>query len=110
MIYSGLKSQIPGEYPPLVEAVARWHHEEDRSKRTEVEDPNIHRLIDVVQFSNSLIIEMQFGNSGHSKKQVPSPSIMRRLKINEGDLDEFEEKLKNELESEKEHISLLNIK
>ena len=31
---------------------------------------------------------------------------MRRLKISESDLDEFEEKLKVELESEKEHLSL----
>lgn len=95
---------------PLVEAVARWHHEEDRSKRTEVEDPNIHKLIDVVQFSNSLITEMQFGNSGHSQKQAPSQSIMRRLKISEEGLEEFEGKLKNELETEKENISLLNVK
>jgi len=95
---------------PLVEAVARWHHEEDRSKRTEVEDPDIHKLIDVIQFSNSLIKEIKFGNSGHSQKEVPSPSIMRRLKISEEGLDEFEEKLKNELETEKEHISLLNRK
>ena len=92
---------------PLVEAVARWHHEEDRSKRTEIEDPDTHKLIDIVQFSNSLINEMKFGNSGHTKVEIPSPSIMRRLKISEGDLDEFEEKLKLELEREKEQISLL---
>ena len=75
-----------------------------------MEDPNIHKLIDVVQFSNSLIKEIKFGYSGHSHKEVPSRSIMRRLKISEEDLDEFKEKLKNELETEKEHISLLNRK
>jgi hypothetical protein len=90
-----------------VEAVARWHHEEDRSKRTDIDDPDTHKLIDIVQFSNSLINEMKFGNSGHSKTEIPSPQIMRRLKMSEDELDEFEEKLKIELEREKEQISLL---
>ena len=95
---------------PLVEAVARWHHEEDRSKRNDIDDPDTHKLIDIVQFSNSLINEMKFGNSGHSKTETPSPPIMRRLKMSEDELEEFEEKLKIELEREKEQISLLNKK
>ena len=95
---------------PLVEAVAKWHHEEDRSKRTDLDDPDTHKLIDIVQLSNSLINEMKFGNSGHSKTEIPSPPIMRRLKMSEDELEEFEEKLKIELEREKEQISLLNKK
>jgi len=35
---------------------------------------------------------------------------MRRLKMSEDELEEFEEKLKIELEREKEQISLLNKK
>ena len=91
---------------PLVEAVTKWHHEEDRSKRIDVENSDIHTLIDIVQFSNSLINEMKFGNSGHFQKTEPSALLMRRLKISDSGLDEFEEKLKIELEGEKEHLVL----
>jgi HD-like signal output (HDOD) protein len=91
---------------PLVEAVTKWHHEEDRSKRIDVENSDIHTLIDIVQFSNSLINEMKFGNSGHFQKTEPSALLMRRLKISDSGLDEFEEKLKIELEGEKEHLAL----
>ena len=91
---------------PLVEAVTKWHHEEERSKRIDVENSDIHTLIDIVQFSNSLINEMKFGNSGHFQKTEPSALLMRRLKISDSGLDEFEEKLKIELEGEKEHLAL----
>jgi HD-like signal output (HDOD) protein len=91
---------------PLIEAVTKWHHEQDRSKRIDVEDSDIHKLIDIVQFSNSLINQIKFGNSGHNLKTEPSSLLMRRLKISESDLDEFEEKLQVELESEKEHLVL----
>ena len=50
---------------PLVEAVAKWHHVEDRSKRLDVEDVETHKIIDVVQFSNEMIKEIEFGFSGH---------------------------------------------
>lgn len=92
----------------LVGSVAKWHHEEERSKRTDIDDPDAHKLIDIVQFSNSLINEMKFGNSGHGKKATPSARIMRRLQISEDQLDEFEEKLKVELGREKEHLVLLS--
>ena len=92
----------------LVGSVAKWHHEEERSKRTDIEDPDIHKLIDIVQFSNSLINEMKFGNSGHNKKVMPSARIMRRLQMSEDQLNEFEEKLKIELAREKEHLVLLS--
>lgn len=91
---------------PLVEAVAKWHHEEDRSKRIDIEDPSTHKLIDIVQFSNSLINEMKFGSSGHFQRNDPSELLLRRLKISESALVEFKEKLMKELESEKEHLVL----
>ena len=94
---------------PIVELVTKWHHEEDRSKRDDVEDTDVHKLIDIVQFSNSLINEMKFGNSGHNSKVLPSERIMRRLQISDEQLDDFEEKLSIVLEQEKEH-SLANSK
>ena len=91
---------------PLVEAVAKWHHVEDRSKRLDVEDVETHKIIDVVQFSNEMIKEIEFGFSGHNIKVSPSQSIMRRLKMSEIDVAEFKNKLLQELEQEKENIAL----
>ena len=93
---------------PLVEAVAKWHHVEDRSKRLDVEDVETHKIIDVVQFSNEMIKEIEFGFSGHNIKVSPSQSIMRRLKMSELDVAEFKNKLVQELEQEKENISLFS--
>ena len=91
---------------PLVEAVAKWHHVEDRSKRLDVEDLETHKIIDVVQFSNEMIKEIEFGFSGHNIKVSPSQRIMRRLKMSEIDVAEFKNKLVQELEQEKENIAL----
>lgn len=93
---------------PLVEAVAKWHHVEDRSKRLDVEDVETHKIIDVVQFSNEMIKEIEFGFSGHNIKVSPSQRIMRRLKMSEIDVAEFKNKLVQELEQEKENISLFS--
>jgi HD-like signal output (HDOD) protein len=93
---------------PLVEAVAKWHHVEDRSKRLDVEDVETHKIIDVVQFSNEMIKEIEFGFSGHNIKVSPSQRIMRRLKMSEIDVAEFKNRLLQELEQEKENISLFS--
>ncbi len=95
---------------PIIEAVSKWHHEEDRSKRLDVEDSDTHRMIDIVQFSNEMIKDIEFGYSGHGIKKAPSNRIMRRLKISDDGLDEFENKIAQELVREKEHISLLSRK
>ena len=103
-----LGGQVSKEWgiSPLVEAVAKWHHVEDRSKRLDVEDLETHKIIDVVQFSNEMIKEIEFGFSGHNIKVSPSQSIMRRLKMSEIDVAEFKNKLLQELEQEKENIAL----
>ena len=103
-----LGGQVSKEWgiSPLVEAVAKWHHVEDRSKRLDVEDVETHKIIDVVQFSNEMIKEIEFGFSGHNIKVSPSQSIMRRLKMSEIDVAEFKNKLVQELEQEKENIAL----
>lgn len=102
-----LGGQVSKEWgiSPLVEAVAKWHHEEDRSKRLDVEDLETHKIIDIVYLSNELIKEMKFGFSGHSVKLLPSKKIMKRLRITEDDLDVFENKLVQELDQEKENIA-----
>jgi uncharacterized protein YeaO (DUF488 family) len=70
----------------------------------DVEDLETHKIIDVVQFCNEMIKEIEFGFSGHNLKLTPSPRIMRRLKMSEKDVDEFKNKLVQELDQEKENI------
>jgi uncharacterized protein YeaO (DUF488 family) len=55
-----------------------------------------------------MIKEIEFGFSGHNIKVSPSQSIMRRLKMSEIDVAEFKNKLVQELEQEKENISLFS--
>jgi len=92
----------------IVEAVAKWHHEEDRSKRVDIEDLETHKVIDIVQFSNEMIKEIEFGFSGHTIKLPPSNRIMRRLKMSESDVEEFKNKLTQELVREKDNIAVFS--
>ena len=91
---------------PIVELVTKWHHEEDRSKRDDVEDPEIHRLIDIVLMANIIVNYSEFGNSGHNHDVLPSRKILKRLRMNENDLNEFLEDSKETLEREKNELSL----
>ena len=91
-----------------VEAVCKWHHEEDRSKRTDVINPDDNKVIDIIQISNNLVNSMGFGNSGHNLKIPLSKKIMKRLRLSESDLEEFKDKLLPELEREKQSLNALS--
>ena len=91
---------------PLVETVTKWHHEEDRSKRHDVEEPIVQRLIDVVFLGNVSINRLKFGNSGHGLTKNPSKQFLRRLRLTSEEFVEFEESLARELEEEKQNLSL----
>ena len=93
---------------PTVEAVCKWHHEEDRSKRTDVINPDDNKVIDIVQISNNIVNSMGFGNSGHNIKIPLSKKIMKRLRLSESDLEEFKDKLVPELEREKQSLRSLS--
>jgi putative nucleotidyltransferase with HDIG domain len=91
---------------PMVETVTKWHHEEDRSKRHDIEDANIQKLIDIVYLANGTIHRLEFGNSGHRHVKEPSKLILRRLRLDEEEFSEFEEKLVKNLEEEEESFIL----
>jgi HD-like signal output (HDOD) protein len=91
---------------PMVETVTKWHHEEDRSKRHDIEDGNIQKLIDIVYLANGTIHRLGFGNSGHRHVMEPSKLILRRLRLEKEEFSEFEEKLRNSLEEEEENLAL----
>ena len=94
---------------PLVETVTKWHHEEDRSKRLDIEDANIQKLVDIVYLANGTIHRLEFGNSGHRHVKEPSKLILRRLRMDKEGFVEFEEKLRNNLEEEQENLSLFAV-
>ena len=93
---------------PTVEAVCKWHHEEDRSKRTDVINPDDNKVIDIVQISNNIVNSMGFGNSGHNIKIPLSKKTMKRLRLSESDLEEFKEILVPELVREKQSLRSLS--
>ena len=66
-----------------------------------MEDPEIHRLIDIVLMANIIVNYLEFGNSGHNRDVLPSRKILKRLRMNENDLNEFLEDSKETLEREK---------
>jgi HD-like signal output (HDOD) protein len=94
---------------PLVETVTKWHHEEDRSKRLDIEDANIQKLVDIVYLANGTIHRLEFGNSGHRHVKEPSKLILRRLRMDKEGFVEFEEKLRNSLEEEEDNLALFAI-
>ena len=94
---------------PLVETVTKWHHEEDRSKRVDIEDARIQKLVDIVYLANVTIHRLEFGNSGHRHVKKPSKLILRRLRLSEEGFVEFEDKLRSGLEEEQEHLALFTV-
>ena len=94
---------------PLVETVTKWHHEEDRSKRVDIEDASIQKLVDIVYLANVTIHRLDFGNSGHRHVKKPSKLILRRLRLSAEGFVEFEDKLRNGLEDEQEQLALFAV-
>ena len=90
----------------LVETVTKWHHEEDRSKRYDIEDAQIQKLVDIVYLANGTIHRLGVGNSGHRFKQSPSKLILRRLRMDENDYRSFEDKLSEKFENDAESLAL----
>jgi HD-like signal output (HDOD) protein len=90
----------------LVETVTKWHHEEDRTKRYDIEDSQIQKLVDIVYLANGTIHRIGFGNSGHKVSKPPSKMILRRLRMDDHDFADFEEKLSQNLEKEAENLAL----
>ena len=90
----------------MVETVTKWHHEEDRSKRHDIEDANIHKLVDIVYLANCTIHRLEFGNSGHRHVKEPSKLILRRLRLEKEEFAEFEEQLVKNLAGEEENLVL----
>jgi putative nucleotidyltransferase with HDIG domain len=94
----------------MVETVAKWHHEEDRSKRYDIEDAKVQALVDIVYLANVTIHHLGFGNSGHKAVKPVSKLILRRLHLKEEQYSQFKEKLSEKLEEEADSYALFSAK
>jgi HD-like signal output (HDOD) protein len=93
---------------PIVEQTTRWHHTVKKSERTEVEDPNIHKLIDLIMLANHIIKELEFGNSGYSTKKDLATDFLRRRKIDQQEFEECKEAVNKALVAEAEHLAIFS--
>jgi HD-like signal output (HDOD) protein len=84
--------------PMSIQYVVMYHHQMDAAKRTGC-TADINKSIDIVFLANTLINNLQFGNSGHSKIQDPAPEVMDRLGLKAEDMPPLIEAIKKNLES-----------
>ena len=57
----------------LVETVTKWHHEEDRAKRYDIEDAAIQKLVDIVYLPTARFTDLGSGIAATgSSKNLPS--------------------------------------
>ena len=81
------------QMPVELSMVAKWHHEQEREKRSGIDSPELHHLIDLVCLANLLVHKLEIGNSGHGVKKDPSPQMLESLSLCEEKLDEIGSKV-----------------
>ena len=93
---------------PIVEQTTRWHHTIKKNDRTEVDDPNMHKLIDLVKLANYIIKDLNFGNSGYKAKIELAPEFLRRRKVDKNELQRCKEVVHSALENEADHLAVFS--
>ncbi len=90
----------------IVKNTTRWHHTLNRNDRINIEDPSIHKLIDIVILANQYIHELEFGNSGHLSSAPLPAEFLRRLRLTSELSEACKEKIRIALEEEAEFTSI----
>ena len=90
----------------VVEKTTRWHHTVKKNERIEVNDPEIHKLIDLLKLANQIVKEIQFGNSGYKVISILSPEILKRRRIADGEFTECKEIIQSTFDDERENLRL----
>ena len=85
----------------------RWHHTESREDRGELEDPEVHLLVDIVCLANSLVHKMEFGSSGHSFYRPPSQKFLKTMGLKETNLVELEEAIRSDWDTKFSYLAIL---
>ena len=93
---------------PVIESTTRWHHTLDKEKRSELEDPHLHKLTDIIILANYLIKNINFGNSGCSLKFPLDPEFLRRRKMDDQELQNCKEAVQDALDAEAEHLAIFS--
>ena len=66
---------------PIVEQTTRWHHEANKERRVDLEDPNLNKLVDIVFMANQIIKDLNFGYSGYTVNSGFCEEFLRRRKL-----------------------------
>ena len=90
----------------IVENTTRWHHTLNRNDRINIEDPSMHKLIDIVILANHYIHELEFGNSGHQSPAPLPADFLKRLRLTSELSEACKEKVRLTLEEEAEFTAI----
>ena len=90
----------------VVENTTRWHHTPNRNDRSNMEDPPMHKLTDIVILANHYIHRLEFGNSGHQTPDRLPADLLRRLRLSSDQADDCLEKVRIALKEEDNHLAI----
>ena len=93
---------------PIVEQTTRWHHEANKERRVDLEDPNLNKLVDIVFMANQIIKDLNFGYSGYTVNSGFCQEFLRRRKIDEHELQKCIEVVQSALDEEEEHLAIFS--
>ena len=93
---------------PIVEQTTRWHHEANKERRVDLEDPNLNKLVDIVFMANQIIKDLNFGYSGYTANSGFCEEFLRRRKIDEHELQKCIEVVQSALDEEEEHLAIFS--
>ena len=92
---------------PIIMQVAKWHHTFSKGARAEVDDPNAHKLIDMVILANHMIKELRFGNSGSGQLEELPAAFLRRNRIDKEEYLSAREAIRMHIDAESENFAFL---
>ncbi|MEK9773362.1 MAG: HDOD domain-containing protein [Opitutae bacterium] len=92
---------------PIIEKVNRWHHTLSKDSRSDVDDPKVHKLIDVIILANHMVKELRFGNSGSGQVEDLPSGFLRRRKIDEEEYHSALGAVRMHVDAEAEKLSFL---
>ena len=91
----------------VVENTTRWHHTFSKSSRLNVEDPDIHKMIDLVMLANHMVKELKFGNSGSALSEALPETFLKRNRMTEEEYEGARETVRMHIDAESENLVVL---
>ena len=91
----------------VVENTTRWHHTFSKSSRLNVEDPNVHKMIDLVMLANHMVKELKFGNSGSALSEALPERFLKRNRMTEEEYEGARETVRMHIDAESENLVVL---